>query len=412
MSTAERKLRVFLCHASQDKPVVRELYQRLLAEGWIDPWLDEEKLLPGQDWDMEIEKAIKAADVVIVCLSGNSVTKEGYIQTEIKRALNISDRKPDGIIYLIPARLEDCEIPHRLIQWQYVDLFSTNGYEKLHNALVFLGKELGVPIYVINSEIQERVSSLHIAMDRSVYEETRHQLVKLWEREKELISKNYSPDAILYEIFRKAVDIANQALINFPDSPLLKGLVKEAEFKYNTFCRLYEAKSTADQTQDYKRYLDLLFELLDEQGLDKLIPWEYDRGSEWISVSDAIFRVEKNASEFARSKTEEYMSLAMSQLELHNPQVAEDYIRKASSLFMLSSADVNKLNRFYEKRIKPAIESRYNAEQLISSAANSENPENGMKLIDEAREIDPYAPELNEVEDVLRRRLLKRENTN
>jgi hypothetical protein len=30
-----RKLRVFLCHASQDKPIVRELYQRLLAEGWI-----------------------------------------------------------------------------------------------------------------------------------------------------------------------------------------------------------------------------------------------------------------------------------------------------------------------------------------------------------------------------------------
>jgi len=59
----DRKLRVFLCHASQDKPIVpqgddiRELYQRLNAEGWIDPWLDKEELLPGQDWDMELEKA-------------------------------------------------------------------------------------------------------------------------------------------------------------------------------------------------------------------------------------------------------------------------------------------------------------------------------------------------------------------
>ena len=53
----DRKLRVFLCHSSQDKPIVRELYQRLNAESWIDPWLDEAKLLPGQDWDMEIEKA-------------------------------------------------------------------------------------------------------------------------------------------------------------------------------------------------------------------------------------------------------------------------------------------------------------------------------------------------------------------
>jgi len=61
LMSESRKLHVFLCHSSQDKPIVRELYQRLLTEGWIDPWLDEEKLLPGQDWDMEIEKAMEAA---------------------------------------------------------------------------------------------------------------------------------------------------------------------------------------------------------------------------------------------------------------------------------------------------------------------------------------------------------------
>jgi hypothetical protein len=59
-----RKLRVFLCHASQDKPVVRALYQRLLDEGWIDPWLDEENLLPGQDRGIELEKALESTDDV------------------------------------------------------------------------------------------------------------------------------------------------------------------------------------------------------------------------------------------------------------------------------------------------------------------------------------------------------------
>ena len=76
----DRKLRVFLCHASQDKPIVRELYQRLNAEGWIDPWLDKEKLLPGQDWDMEIEKAVEAADVVIVALSKDPLRKKDTIK--------------------------------------------------------------------------------------------------------------------------------------------------------------------------------------------------------------------------------------------------------------------------------------------------------------------------------------------
>ncbi len=86
-----RKLRVFLCHASQDKPVVRELYRRLNNEGWIDPWLDEEKLLPGQDWDMEIERAVENSDDVIVCLSSNSVSKEGYIQKELRKILDVAD---------------------------------------------------------------------------------------------------------------------------------------------------------------------------------------------------------------------------------------------------------------------------------------------------------------------------------
>jgi len=57
MPTEKLLLKVFLCHASQDKPIVREFYQRLSVEGRIDPWLDEEKLLPSIDWDAEIKKA-------------------------------------------------------------------------------------------------------------------------------------------------------------------------------------------------------------------------------------------------------------------------------------------------------------------------------------------------------------------
>jgi hypothetical protein len=121
--TTDRKLRVFLCHSSQDKPIVRELYQRLNAEGWIDPWLDEEKLLPGQDWDIEIEKAVASADAVIVCLSNSSMTKEGYIQKEIRKVLDISSQKPEGTLFIIPLRLENCEPPRRLASWHYADYF-------------------------------------------------------------------------------------------------------------------------------------------------------------------------------------------------------------------------------------------------------------------------------------------------
>ena len=51
-----RRLRVFLCHSSNDKAAVRDLYRRLRNDG-VDPWLDQEDLLPGQDWNHEIGRA-------------------------------------------------------------------------------------------------------------------------------------------------------------------------------------------------------------------------------------------------------------------------------------------------------------------------------------------------------------------
>lgn len=136
MSITNQKFRVFLCHASQDKLVARELYQRLFSEGWIDPWLDEEKLLPGQDWDMEIEKAVEDADAIIVCLSNKSVTKEGYIQRELKFALDIALEKPEGTIFIIPLRLDDCVPPRRLRAWQYVDYYPLARRELAYSRLL------------------------------------------------------------------------------------------------------------------------------------------------------------------------------------------------------------------------------------------------------------------------------------
>ena len=78
-----RSLRIFLCHSSEDKHLVRDLYRRLRDEGF-DPWFDEEKLLPGQEWKLEITKAVKSADLVVICLSHGSVTKAGYVNKEIK----------------------------------------------------------------------------------------------------------------------------------------------------------------------------------------------------------------------------------------------------------------------------------------------------------------------------------------
>jgi hypothetical protein len=125
-----RPLRVFLCHASQDKPAVWKLHRYLTQHG-IKPWLDREDLLPGEDWEVEIPRALFASDVILVCLSKNSVNKEGFVQKEITFALDKAMEKPEGTIFIIPVKLEECEIPKRLTRYQWVDLSRPDGRKRL-----------------------------------------------------------------------------------------------------------------------------------------------------------------------------------------------------------------------------------------------------------------------------------------
>lgn len=137
-----RSLRVFLSHASEDKLQVRETYRQLLAQG-IDAWLDEEKLLPGQDWQSEIRKALRSSDVVLVFLSQKAVTKAGYVQKEIKQALDVADAQPEGAIFLIPVKLEACNMPDRLSHVQWVDLYEGSGLDRLMRALQQRAQDIG-----------------------------------------------------------------------------------------------------------------------------------------------------------------------------------------------------------------------------------------------------------------------------
>lgn len=126
--------RIFLCHANEDKPQVRDVYQRLKAEGF-DPWLDEEDLLPGQLWDQEIRKALRSSDFILIFFSQNSVAKRGYVQREMKLALDTWEEVPEGQIHTIPIRLNACQIPERFKPFQWVDLFATGGLERLIRAI-------------------------------------------------------------------------------------------------------------------------------------------------------------------------------------------------------------------------------------------------------------------------------------
>lgn len=131
---------IFLAHASEDKPYVRRLYKTLKDNG-LEPWLDEENLMPGVRWDDKIRKAIKNARFFMACLSNHSVSKSGYIQKELRMALNELERKASDVIYFIPALIEDVDLPDitvgtiNLRDYQAAKIFSEDGLQKLINHL-------------------------------------------------------------------------------------------------------------------------------------------------------------------------------------------------------------------------------------------------------------------------------------
>jgi hypothetical protein len=95
--------------------------------------LDEERLLPGQDWSLEIEKNLRHCEAIILFLSQKSVQKEGYVQREYRRAMAYQEEKPEGTVFVIPVRLDNCEMPFFIRQLQWIDF--PQGYDRLVMAL-------------------------------------------------------------------------------------------------------------------------------------------------------------------------------------------------------------------------------------------------------------------------------------
>ena len=134
MKKSTQPLNIFLVHAHSDKEAVHKLYTRLIKDG-IHAWLDAENLQPGQDWQNEIRKAILNSDMVLVCLSQSFNQQQGYRHEELKLALEKAKLLMSDQIFIIPVRLEKCDMPEPLRHLQRVDLFENGGYKKLVGAL-------------------------------------------------------------------------------------------------------------------------------------------------------------------------------------------------------------------------------------------------------------------------------------
>jgi len=101
---------VFLAHNSVDKPLVREISERLRERG-LNPWLDEEQIAPGELFQEAIQKAIpniKSAAII--------VGKSGLGQWQVIELHTLTSQFVKKRIKVIPILLpEVSELPEDLL---------------------------------------------------------------------------------------------------------------------------------------------------------------------------------------------------------------------------------------------------------------------------------------------------------
>jgi len=86
LTKVERTSMIFLSYARPDGEKVQAVYNELKKNGY-SPWMDIRDLLPGERWEIKLDKAIKNSDFFIVFLSAQASNRRGVIRKELRQAL-------------------------------------------------------------------------------------------------------------------------------------------------------------------------------------------------------------------------------------------------------------------------------------------------------------------------------------
>lgn len=119
-TTESRRRQVFVSFAQADKEVARQVAEALQSAGlrvWINAW----ELATGDSIAQRIEQTVASSDILLVLLSPRSVNSR-WVQSELSAAL--SGELRDRAITVIPALIEDCDIPPSLADRVFLDLRS------------------------------------------------------------------------------------------------------------------------------------------------------------------------------------------------------------------------------------------------------------------------------------------------
>ncbi|MBK6794654.1 MAG: TIR domain-containing protein [Anaerolineales bacterium] len=136
----ERKYDIFISYQRKDKEHVDKIASALTQSN-ISVFYDMTSLLPGMDWEVEIKSALTNSKGVLFCF-GKDTMKFGYVQKEIKVALDYVEKSPKDF-RLIPILLPGADIetlPLEIKTYQWLDMRDGVSLEKTMQIVRALSK--------------------------------------------------------------------------------------------------------------------------------------------------------------------------------------------------------------------------------------------------------------------------------
>lgn len=115
-------MKVFISYAREDIESSRRIYAYLASIEELSPWMDKENLQPGENWRETIFAAIAESSLFILLLSRLAFARKRFLHEEIDAALRRHSAFPENQPFIVPVRLDDCDLNGDIARLQTIDL--------------------------------------------------------------------------------------------------------------------------------------------------------------------------------------------------------------------------------------------------------------------------------------------------
>ena len=132
---AHRKaLPIFFSYSHADADRVAKFAATLRLAGF-PTWIDQDQLLPGQNWFEKVGRAIDNARLAIVFLSRDAVSRPGAFLMETQDMLADRNKQGQDSIKVFVVKLEEVQTPNHLRQYVSFLAYQEDGYSALLDRL-------------------------------------------------------------------------------------------------------------------------------------------------------------------------------------------------------------------------------------------------------------------------------------